>query len=112
METTERRKPRARRSFTPEFKAEIMELCQRGDAASTSSTPCSAPARLPAETGGRTGGRLEVPLTDEATSYLSSRGAHQRTVMPPTERYPPRQTLAEALRPIMPKSGRSSGATP
>jgi transposase len=31
METTERRKPRARRSFTPEFKAEIVELCQRGD---------------------------------------------------------------------------------
>ena len=23
--------PRARRSFTPEFKAEIVELCQRGD---------------------------------------------------------------------------------
>jgi transposase len=31
METMERRKPRARRSFTPEFKAEIVELCQRGD---------------------------------------------------------------------------------
>ena len=31
METTERRKPRARRSFTSEFKAEIVELCQRGD---------------------------------------------------------------------------------
>ena len=31
METTERRKPRVRRSFTPEFKAEIVELCQRGD---------------------------------------------------------------------------------
>ena len=30
-ETMERRKPRARRSFTPEFKAEILELCQRGD---------------------------------------------------------------------------------
>jgi len=25
-----REKPRARRSFTPEFKAEIVELCQRG----------------------------------------------------------------------------------
>jgi len=25
------RKPRRRRSFTPEFKAEIVELCQRGD---------------------------------------------------------------------------------
>jgi transposase len=24
-------KPRRRRSFTPEFKAEIVELCQRGD---------------------------------------------------------------------------------
>jgi len=24
-------KPRKRRSFTPEFKAEIVELCQRGD---------------------------------------------------------------------------------
>ena len=31
METTERRKPRVRRSFTPEFKAEIVQLCQRGD---------------------------------------------------------------------------------
>ena len=31
METMERRKPRPRRSFTPEFKAEIVELCQRGD---------------------------------------------------------------------------------
>ena len=31
METTERRKPRVRRSFTPEFKAEIVELCGRGD---------------------------------------------------------------------------------
>ena len=31
METTERRKPRPRRSFTPEFKAEIVELCRQGD---------------------------------------------------------------------------------
>ena len=31
METTEPKQPRARRSFTPEFKAEIVELCQRGD---------------------------------------------------------------------------------
>jgi transposase len=31
METTERKQPRARRSFTPQFKAEIVELCQRGD---------------------------------------------------------------------------------
>jgi transposase len=31
MESTGRRKPRPRRSFTPEFKAEIVELCQRGD---------------------------------------------------------------------------------
>jgi transposase len=29
-ETIERKKPRPRRSFTPEFKAEIVELC-RGD---------------------------------------------------------------------------------
>jgi transposase len=28
---TEGKKPRPRRSFTPEFKAEIVELCQRGD---------------------------------------------------------------------------------
>ena len=27
----ERKKPRPRRSFTSEFKAEIVELCQRGD---------------------------------------------------------------------------------
>src|SRR5512132_2651885 len=31
MESMERNKPRARRSFTPEFKAEIVELCGRGD---------------------------------------------------------------------------------
>ena len=31
METMERKKPRTRRSFTPEFKAEIVELCRRGD---------------------------------------------------------------------------------
>jgi transposase len=31
METMERSKPRARRSFTPEFKADIVEACQRGD---------------------------------------------------------------------------------
>jgi transposase len=31
MEIMERKKPRPRRSFTPQFKAEIVELCQRGD---------------------------------------------------------------------------------
>jgi transposase len=31
METMEPKQPRARRSFMPEFKAEIVELCQRGD---------------------------------------------------------------------------------
>ena len=31
MDTMERKKPRPRRSFTPEFKPEIVELCQRGD---------------------------------------------------------------------------------
>jgi transposase len=31
METMASRKPRARRSFTPEFKAEIVELCAGGD---------------------------------------------------------------------------------
>ena len=32
MSSNKDRKPRrARRSFTPEFKAEIVELCQRGD---------------------------------------------------------------------------------
>ena len=31
MEVMERKQPRARRSFTPEFKAEIVELCQQGD---------------------------------------------------------------------------------
>jgi transposase len=30
METMEQRKTRPRRSFTPEFKAEIVGLCQRG----------------------------------------------------------------------------------
>lgn len=33
METMGRKKPRPRRSFTPEFKAEIVELCQRGQVA-------------------------------------------------------------------------------
>ena len=31
MEAMERKRPRPRRSFTPEFKAEIVELCRRGD---------------------------------------------------------------------------------
>jgi transposase len=31
METMERKKQRPRRSFTTEFKAEIVELCRRGD---------------------------------------------------------------------------------
>ncbi len=31
METVGRKKPRPRRSFTPEFKAEIVEACRRGD---------------------------------------------------------------------------------
>jgi transposase len=31
METMERKKPRPRRSFTAEFKAEIVELCRSGD---------------------------------------------------------------------------------
>ncbi len=33
METMEQRKTRPRRSFTPEFKAEIVGLCLRGDRA-------------------------------------------------------------------------------
>ncbi len=31
METVATKKPRPRRSFTPEFKAEIVERCQAGD---------------------------------------------------------------------------------
>ena len=31
MESMGKRQPRPRRSFTAEFKAEIVELCQRGD---------------------------------------------------------------------------------
>jgi transposase len=31
MEIMERKKPRPGRSFTPQFKAEIVELCGRGD---------------------------------------------------------------------------------
>ncbi|GAA1608959.1 transposase [Kribbella hippodromi] len=31
MESMGKKKPRPRRSFTPELKAEIVELCQRGD---------------------------------------------------------------------------------
>lgn len=31
MGTVATKKPRPRRSFTPEFKAEIVEACQRGD---------------------------------------------------------------------------------
>ena len=31
MESMGKKKPRPRRAFTPEFKAEIVELCQRGD---------------------------------------------------------------------------------
>lgn len=31
METVAKRKPRRRRSFTPEFKADIVERCREGD---------------------------------------------------------------------------------
>lgn len=31
MKTMERKKPRPRRSFTPEFKADIVERCRAGD---------------------------------------------------------------------------------
>jgi transposase len=31
MESVGKKKPRPRRSFSPEFKAEIVELCQRGE---------------------------------------------------------------------------------
>jgi transposase len=31
MESMGKKKPRPRRSFTPEFKGEVVELCQRGD---------------------------------------------------------------------------------
>lgn len=31
MESMGKKKPRPRRSFTPEFKAEVVELCRRGD---------------------------------------------------------------------------------
>ncbi len=31
METMERKKPRPRRSFTPEFKADIVDRCKAGD---------------------------------------------------------------------------------
>ena len=31
MDTVAKKKPRRRRSFTPEFKAEIVEACSRGD---------------------------------------------------------------------------------
>jgi transposase len=31
MESMASKKPRQRRSFTPEFKAEIVDLCQQGD---------------------------------------------------------------------------------
>jgi transposase len=31
MESMASKKPRQRRSFTPEFRAEIVDLCQRGD---------------------------------------------------------------------------------
>jgi transposase len=31
METVAKKKPRPRRSFTPEFKAEIVERCREGD---------------------------------------------------------------------------------
>jgi transposase len=38
METMERKKPRPRRSFTPEFKAEIVECCQRRHVTATWAT--------------------------------------------------------------------------
>jgi transposase len=39
MESVGRKKARQRRSFTPEFKAEIVELCQRGGPVSGTGLP-------------------------------------------------------------------------
>lgn len=49
------KKPRRRRSFTPEFKAEIVDLCQRGDRGSargklTGAQPTLIAATATAET--------------------------------------------------------------
>jgi hypothetical protein len=43
MESMGRKKPRPLRSFSPEFKAEIVELCQRGDRSVAGSACCSTP---------------------------------------------------------------------
>ncbi|MER7198530.1 transposase [Streptomyces sp. CB01635] len=41
MESVGKKMPRPRRSFTPEFKAEIVELCRRGDGSSVTSPKTS-----------------------------------------------------------------------
>jgi hypothetical protein len=47
MESMGRKKPRPRRSFTPEFKAEIVELCQREDRSVGQVEACARPKCKP-----------------------------------------------------------------
>jgi hypothetical protein len=59
------KKPRRRRSFTAEFKAEIVELCQRGDRSiGRSISPAIAPGRVQAR-------------ADLSVAPARARGRHQ-----------------------------------
>ena len=51
MERDERKRPRARRSFTAEFKAEIVQLCQQGRAPAKSRSVPIARTCLSLESG-------------------------------------------------------------
>ena len=68
MESMGKKKPRPRRSFTPEFKAEIVELCQRGDR-SIGQVARDFDLTEP-------GSRISFPMAPSASRRWASRTAH------------------------------------
>ncbi|MBT2370301.1 transposase [Streptomyces sp. ISL-10] len=66
MESMGKKKPRPRRSFTPEFKSEIVELCRRGDrsvgqVAKDFDLRSPEPPSMPAAVAGPVRGRSAMP---------------------------------------------------
>ena len=71
METMGRKKPRPRRSFTREFKAEIVELCQFGD---RSAGQVVRGFQLDRDGGARVGGYADAVIapTPDSVAWLST----------------------------------------
>jgi transposase len=83
MDFVGRKKQRARRSFTPEFKAEIVELCQRGDrtirqVAADFDLVDSAVRRWVDQAEIDTGQRPGGPSTEEKTELAALRAENHR----------------------------------